>query len=283
MARPTKSKVLYVQMKGRGTRKCQETGKTFYKLVDFVDITRLEPVITNDTPGIEDEPVEQEEEDLIRQEREREKEPERKPAEEPAAEQEMVIADVPVHLVFSETISPAVLEELRRQVEAQLRGGLEREALKQRFAQTVLCWRYLRGTPTPDHAFLSTLGFGVEALRDLYGEPEATLEDFVAVATGEADFDTLRRRRDFEKWALDKGLSKEQRELVFMVCDFKRANPEIKPEQILRSQWLQHAGGLAHIKRLFDNLDSLIGLADEALALEVGTAVERENDHGNDT
>ncbi len=283
MARPTKSKVLYVQMKGRGTRKCQETGKTFYKLVDFVDITRLEPVITNDTPGIEDEPVEQEEQDLIRQERERDKEPDREPAEEPAAEQEMVIADVPVHLVFSETISPAVLEELRRQVEAQLRGGLEREALKQRFAQTVLCWRYLRGTPTPDHAFLATLGFSVDVLRDLYGEPEATLEDFVAVASGEADFGTLRRRRDFEKWALDKGLNREQRELVFMVCEFKRANPEIKTEQILRSQWLQHAGGLARVKRLFDNLDSLIGLADEALDLEVGTAVERENEYDNDT
>lgn len=27
MARPTKSKVLYVQMKGRDTRKCEETSK----------------------------------------------------------------------------------------------------------------------------------------------------------------------------------------------------------------------------------------------------------------
>jgi type I restriction enzyme R subunit len=32
MARPTKSKILYVQMKGRGTRKCQDTGKSFYHL-----------------------------------------------------------------------------------------------------------------------------------------------------------------------------------------------------------------------------------------------------------
>jgi hypothetical protein len=69
MARPTKSKVLYVQMKGRGTRKCKETGKDFYKLVDFVDISRLEPVITNDTAGIEDEPIEQEQEEIIESER----------------------------------------------------------------------------------------------------------------------------------------------------------------------------------------------------------------------
>ncbi len=282
MARPTKSKVLYVQMKGRGTRKCQETGKTLYKLVDFVDITRLEPVITNDTQGIEEEPVEQEEEDLIREEREEEEQPEGAPAERPGAEQQMVIADVPVHLVFSETISPAILEELRRQVEAQLRGGLQREALKQRFAQTVLSWRYLQNTPVPDHAFLATLGFALEALRDLYGEPEATLEDFAAVASGEADFDTLTRRRQFEQWARDKGLNKEQRELVFMVCDFKRANPEIRPEQILRSQWLQQAGGLANIKRVFGSLDSLIAFADQAMNLEVRMPVQGEQQHGND-
>ena len=49
MARPTKSKILYVQMKGRGTRKCKETGKDIYKLVDFVDISHLEPLITNET------------------------------------------------------------------------------------------------------------------------------------------------------------------------------------------------------------------------------------------
>jgi len=88
----------------------------------------------------------------------------------------MVIADVPVHLVFSETISPAVLEELRRQVEAQLKGGMEREGLKQRFAQTILCWRYFKGATLPDHAFLATMGFDLSSLRDLYGEPEADID-----------------------------------------------------------------------------------------------------------
>jgi len=281
MARPTKSKVLYVQMKGRGTRKCRETGKEFYKLVDFVDITRLEPAITNDTPGVEDEPVEQEEEEVIERERRGERgEGEPSAEEKPPAEQEMVIADVPVHLVFSETISPAVLEELRRQVEAQLKPGMEREALKQRFAQTILCWRYFKGTGMPDHAFLATMGFDLQSLRDLYGEPEATLEDFVAVATGEADFDTLRLRREFEKWALEKNLNKEQREMVLMVCDFKRANPDITPEQILRSQWLDQAGGVLRIKTLFGGLDKLMDLAEEALELSAGISVDSEVNHG---
>jgi len=283
MARPTKSKVLYVQMKGRGTRKCKETGKDMYKLVDFVDITRLEPAITNDSPGVEDEPVEQEEEEIIDRERGGESGGEGAGGTEgdDGVEQEMIIADVPVHLVFSETISPAVLEELRRQVEAQLKGGMERESLKQRFAQTILCWRYFKGAGVPDHAFLATMGFDLPALRDLFGEPEATLEDFIAVATGEADFETLNQRREFEKWALEKDLSKEQREMVLMVCDFKRANPDITPDQILRSQWLDHAGGILRIKTLFGNLDKLMALADEALSLSTDSALNLEENNDN--
>jgi type I restriction enzyme R subunit len=272
MARPTKSKILYVQMKGRGTRKCKETGKDFYKLVDFVDITRLEAVVTNDTPGIVDEPVEQEEEEIIDRERGGKKDGAGAEDDEKqeGSEQEMVIADVPVHLVFSETISPAVLEELRRQVEAQLKGGLEREGLKQRFAQTIMCWRFFKVGSLPDHAFLATMGFDVPTLRDLYGEPEAMLENFIAVATAEADFDSLRLRREFEKWALEKKLSREQRELVLMVCEFKRANPDISPAQVLRSHLLDQAGGSVRVKALFGGMDKLIALADEALALEVG-------------
>ena len=276
MARPTKSKILYVQMKGRGTRKCKETGKELYKLVDFVDITRLEPAVTNETPGIEDEPIEQEEQEIIDRERVEGEESTKKDKGVDGTEQEMVIADVPVHLIFSETISPAILEELRRQVEAQLKGGLEREGLKQRFAQTILCWRYFKGDGLPDHAFLGTLGFNLSALRDLYGEPDATLEDFIAVATGESDFETLRQHREFEKWALERKLNKEAREMVLMICDFKRANPKITPAQILRSQWLDQLGGVVKIKALFGRLDNLVSLADEALTLSVGAPIPED-------
>ena len=266
MARPTKSKVLYVQMKGRGTRKCKETGKDLYKLVDFVDISHLEALITNDSPGIEDEPIEQETLEIIDRERsDADRHGEISGPNGRGSEQEMVIADVPVHLVFSETISPALLEELRRQVEAQLKGGLEREGMKQRFAQTLLCWRFFKGTGMPDHTFLATMGFDLPALRDLYGEPEATLEDFIAVATGESDFETLRRQRDFEKWALQRELNKEQREMVLIICDFKQANPDILPEQILRSQLLDQTGGVLRIKALFGEFAQLLELANDAL------------------
>jgi type I restriction enzyme, R subunit len=276
MARPTKSKILYVQMKGRGTRKCREIGKEFYKLVDFVDITRLEPAITNDTPGVEDEPVEQEEDEIIAIERGEILDGEGTRREEEGSQQEMVIADVPVHLVFSETISPSTLEQLRRQVEAQLKVGMERENLKQRFAQTILCWRYFKGDAPPDHAFLATLGFDLQALRDLYGEPEATLEDFIAAATGEADFELLNQRRQFEKWAKEMDLSREKREMVLMICDFKRANPDLTVEQLLRSQWLDHKGGIPRIRSLFGSVQNYWQLGLEAAELLVGQPISEQ-------
>ena len=124
-------------MKGRGTRKCKATGKELYKLVDFVDITQLEQAITNDTHGVEDEPIEQEEEEFIDRERRLQtasvEQDGGSSEDDIETEQKMVIADVPVHLVFSETISPAILEQLRKQVESQLKSGLDREGLSHSF------------------------------------------------------------------------------------------------------------------------------------------------------
>ena len=92
----------------------------------------------------------------------------------------------------------------------------------------------------------------------------------------------MRRRREFEKWSLEKKLNKEQREMVLMVCDFKRANPDILPEQILRSQWLDQAGGIMRIKALFGGFDKLMNLAEEALDMSAGAPAESEVNDGQD-
>jgi len=92
----------------------------------------------------------------------------------------------------------------------------------------------------------------------------------------EADFDTLHHRREFEKWALDKNLNMEQREMIMMVCDFERANPDITTEQILRSQWLDRAGGIMRIKSLFGGIDQLMALAKDALDLSIGVPINEE-------
>jgi hypothetical protein len=65
-----------------------------------------------------------------------------------------------------------------------------------------------------------------------------------------------------------------------MVCDFKRANPKLTAHQLLRSQWLDQAGGLPRIRALFDKVDVLLGLADKALALQAGAPVDDEEAAG---
>lgn len=251
MARPTKSKVLYVQMKGRGTRKCEETGKEYFKLVDFVDLSRIEELVTNETPGVDDIP----EEEWLPQAEEGEEEAEAVPTEEREVQrQEMVIADVPVWLVTSEVIAPETLADLKRQIEGQLSHVEERVAQRERFKQTILAWRYFRGDAPPDPQYLRTMGFDLSSLRDLYGEVDARLEDFVAVATGQADFALLRRHRRLHTLAEKKVLSKEQIEFLEALDDFKQANPDLSVTQLLRSQWLQSKGGIHAIERLFGSV-----------------------------
>lgn len=269
MARPTKSKILYVQMKGRGTRKCADTGKEFYTLVDFVDIARLEEIVTNETPGVITVDEQADAVELSRAgikravERAEEQETEEP---QPVDRREMVILNVPVTLESSEVIAPTLLEDLKRQLEAQLKNRLGKESARDRFLQTLLAWRYFKNDAPIDHTFLAALGFDVSTLRDMYGEPYATLEDFVAVALGQTDFDQVNARRRLDIWMKDRKLTAEQRDFVRMLVDFKRANPDISPRQILRSQWLEYHGGLFRIKQLFPGgMQELVTLADEAV------------------
>jgi len=93
------------------------------------------------------------------------------------------------------------------------------------------------------------------------------------VAAGEADFELLSQRREFEKWAQEKGLSKEQREMVLIICDFKRANPDLTIEQLLRSQWLDYTRGIPRIRLLFGNVQNYWKLGQEAMELLIGSPI----------
>lgn len=266
MARPTKSKILYVQMKGRGTRKCADTGKEFYTLVDFVDTTQLEEIVTNETPGITTIDEVGDRVALSRAGLKRaNEEAESKEEDQSIKRQEMVILNVPVTLESSEVIAPTLLDDLKRQLEAQLKNRLGKESARERFLQTILAWRYFNNNAPVDRNFLAALGFDLHTLRDMYGEPHATLEDFIAVALGQMDFDQVSTRRRFELWAKERGLTMDQRDMVLMLVDFKHANPEITLRQILRSQWLEYQGGIYRVKQLFSNgLQELLALADQA-------------------
>ena len=263
MARPTKSKILYVQMKGRATRRCtpEQHGKKKdkFKLIDFVDLAGVEEIITNEK--IKDDEIilednEDKEEEIIKDsiqeesETEEDKEPEKV---------EMVIADVPVWIVKSEIITPEAFSEIRRQIEPQLKAIKEKTALKERFIQAVLSWEALNPGIPVDEQYLEAFGFDINTLRDIFGEVEANYQDFIDVALGKKRFKTVdEKNRDAVIYWLKeiKKFNEEQIELLMMYYDFKKRNPELTFSQLANSQLLQQKGGIKKIKSLFGSLES---------------------------
>ncbi len=267
MARPTKSKILYVQMKGRATRRCtpEQHGKIKdkFKLIDFVDLVGIEEIITNekieeDEIILEEDP--QKENETIKNEIEKEKiEKEEKEPE----KIEMVIADVPVWIVKSEIITPEAFSEIRRQIEPQLKAIKEKTALKERFIQAVLSWEALNPQIPVDEKYLEVFGFDINTLRDIFGEVNASYQDFIDVALGKKRFKTIeeKNRDAVIYWLKDiKKFNEEQIEFLIMYYDFKKRNPELTFSQLANSQVLQQKGGIPRIKQLFGSLENFVTL-----------------------
>ena len=267
MARPTKSKILYVQMKGRATRRCtpQQHGKKKdkFKLIDFVDLIGMEEIITNekveeDEAILEENP--QKEEETIK--REIGKENTEKDEKEPE-KIEMVIADVPVWIVKSEIISPEAFSEIRRQIEPQLKAIKEKTAIKERFIQAVLSWEALNPQIPIDEKYLEAFGFDISTLRDIFGEVNASYQDFIDVALGKKRFKTIeeKNRNAVIYWLKEiKKFSDEEIELLMMYYDFKKRNPELTFSQLANSQLLQQKGGISMIKKLFGSLEDFTNI-----------------------
>lgn len=262
MARPTKSKVLYAQMKGRGTRKCEETGKEKFSLIDFVDIwTFEEEIITNERLEEEEEkqweiykPEETEvpitETDVSREERAKYE------AGREVKKREMVILDVPVWLEYSEVKEPEMFHSIRRQIEFQLKPVQDRKNACSRFEQAVLSWKYLMGDENVSESYLASMGFDLQALRSMYGEPKAELHDFVQVALGKKRFPTLeeRRREAITRKVVDEGYSEDAADFVLILWDFKQRNPEMTAEQFFKSELVRRKGGVGKINQIFGDI-----------------------------
>lgn len=193
MARPTMSKILYAQMKGRGTRKCRETEKASYKLVDFIDLCRKRPAVTNDTLRADHEDIFFEM-GVADDGKGPSSDPEERPAElahHLAGKRPAPVVYVPASASLMESISPEFFEALHRRLEAQLQRRLANELLRFRFAHALLTWRYLRGKSSVDGVFLTATGFDLPSLQALYGLPGGALEDIVSVAILELGLPSL--------------------------------------------------------------------------------------------
>lgn len=264
MARPTKSRVLYTQMKGRGTRKCVETEKEKFILIDFVDAWTIEEnIITNELLEMEEErelelPVEEWERKV--------REVKRKPSEE-ITHREMVILDVPVWLEYSEVIEPNELDNIGKQIETQLSQSKIRSSFISRFEQAVFSWRYFKGSERISEKYLSAMGFDLNILREIYGEPNAEYDDFVQVALGNKRFPSPdeRKRLTIKEWAKKKGLKDEAVEFLIILSDFKDRNPNISPSQFFQSEVVKRKGGLNKVDELFKGFKNLWKFYDEMM------------------
>ncbi|MCW3130198.1 MAG: DEAD/DEAH box helicase family protein [Methanophagales archaeon] len=262
MARPTKSKVLYAQMKGRGTRKCEETGKEKFSLIDFVDTwTFEEEIITNEQLEEEEEKQweayepEETRVPITEAEEPREKRAKYETGRE-VKKREMVILDVPVWLEYSEVIKPEMLHGIGKQIELQLKSAQDRKNVCSRFEQAVLSWKYFRGDENVSESYLTSMGFDLQVLRSMYGEPKAELNDFVQVALGKKRFPTLeeRRREAIKRKVVDEGYSEDAADFILILWDFKRRNPGMTTEQFFKSELVRRKGGVGKIKQIFGDI-----------------------------
>jgi len=267
MARPTKSKVLYAQMKGRGARKCEETGKDKFILIDFVDSWAIEEeVITNEILEKEEETqyeeIEPTEELKPRKKKEKEYTEPRE-----VRHREMVILDVPVWIEYSEVIEPQIIDQITKQIQHQVKNASDRITLKSKFQQALIAWQYFKGDEPVSEEYLKAMGFDLETLRDIYGEPEAELKDFIEVALGRKSFPTLeeRKRESLKKWLTDeKQIPEDGVDFIMIYVDFKNRNPEITLSQFMRSRIVDLKGGLVKIEEIFGSLENFKDLAEEA-------------------
>ncbi len=267
MARPTKSKVLYAQMKGRGARKCEETGKDKFILIDFVDSWAIEEeVITNEILEKEEETqyeeIEPTEELKPRKKKEKEYTEPRE-----FRHREMVILDVPVWIEYSEVIEPQIINQITKQIQHQVKNASDRITLKSKFQQALIAWQYFKRDEPVSEEYLKAMGFDLETLRDIYGEPEAELKDFIEVALGKKSFPTLeeRKRESLKKWLTDdKQIPEDGVDFIMIYVDFKNRNPEITLSQFMRSRIVDLKGGLVKIEEIFGSLENFKDLAEEA-------------------
>ncbi len=267
MARPTKSKILYAQMKGRGARKCEETGKDKFILIDFVDSWAIEEeVITNEILEKEEETqyeeIEPTEEPKPRKKKEKEYTEPRE-----VRHREMVILDVPVWIEYSEVIEPQIIDQITKQIQHQVKNASDRITLKSKFQQALIAWQYFKGDEPVSEEYLKAMGFDLETLRDIYGEPEAELKDFIEVALGRKSFPTLeeRKRMSLKKWLTDeKQIPEDGVDFIMIYVDFKNRNPEITLSQFMGSRIVDLKGGLVKIEEIFGSLENFKDLAEEA-------------------
>lgn len=271
MARPTKSRVLYYQMKGRGSRLFE--GKTTCTILDFVDNVNHEyadEIITGDI--IDNEEKEDYErnnggsdsgivtgdiDDVI------------------DGKTKFVVADgVEVWIEQEEFLGEneqklkEILSDIHKQTE-NLLNEKEIESLKRAFRTAVISWETIHeemgiekfGYPTSN--FLLKSDIFIYDIQRIYGNMEADMEELVCWIMGREYNTNSKIINKFNDWLNSEGFTNEQS--LFLNFTFNALlNKDIsKPIDILQSNIVNQFGGIQGVLNLFGGIDKFKNTIDK--------------------
>jgi type I restriction enzyme R subunit len=256
MARPTRSPILYQQMKGRACRPCPEIGKREFVVFDFVGNAEHFRDFEWEDFG-EWKPT------AMRGERE---------AEQRESWEIVEAHDVPDRVVQLVIFGPEYDElpalDYRGAFEAKIQEAKETfppvaklargEPLTPEEEEELRAW-----LDSPEHYYTE------ETLREAYEEPGAELADFVDVALGKRRFlpKDQRIRQAFESWCRQKRLNEEQRGVLDVFTEQYIANEGWKlpepPAPNFNVPPLADRGGLDYAKRVFGDVRNLRAIIDD--------------------
>jgi len=262
MIRPTKSPILYQQMRGRGSRLCKKIGKTYFRIYDFVGVTRdfndesYNPYseILSHRRGI---PWGTEEEELTTEEKERKEVIKRLFIQVPETAPENV--DLVVKREYVE-IGPE--GEKVDTVDYQYKWEQEIQKLVE---VDPLIQKVKKGKELTDgeiEKLAEKLNspdfyFNEANLRAAYQYPQGTLTEFVRDALEVYSLPTEEQLREnkindlFESWLIDKNFFSEQAKILRMVKSQYLVNQERPDVSIFNQPLFNQFGGLRNVLKIF--------------------------------
>jgi type I restriction enzyme R subunit len=262
MVRPTKSPILYQQMRGRGSRLCPEIGKTSFRIYDFVGVTRdfndesfnpYSEILTH-RRGI---PWGTEPEELTEEEKKIPENIRRFFVQVPEEAPENV--DMIVKREYVE-IGPkgerVDIDDYQVQWEREVQKLLEVDSLIQKIKD---------GKELTDEEIQKLAEklnspefyFNEANLRAAYHYPEGTLSEFVKAALKIYELPTEEQKKEkkinnlFEAWLIENNFSSKQAEILRMVKNQYLANKEKPDISIFNQPLFNQFGGLPAILRIF--------------------------------
>jgi len=263
MVRPTKSPILYQQMRGRGSRLCPKIGKTSFRIYDFVGVTRdfndesFNPYseILAHRKGI---PWGTEPEELTANEKKIPKNIKRIFIQVPEEAPENV--DMVVKREYVE-VGPEGekidIDDYQSQWEKEIQRLSEVDPLIKKIKKSEELTdeeiqKLAEKLNSPEFYFNEA------NLRAAYHYPEGTLSEFVKAALKIYELPTEEQKEEkkindlFEAWLIENNFSSQQAKILRMVKSQYLANKEKVDISIFNQPLFNQFGGLPNILRIFN-------------------------------